>query len=180
MKVPRTNKTRQFILISLAFLVIAASGCVLPAPRQNDPAQPRDVPFVPPTLVPTALPTSAATRAVVPTSGPCVDSLSYISDVTVPDGTEVAPAASVDKRWEVENSGTCSWTRQYRLKLVAGPEMGAKPEQSLLPARSGARVVLRIQFTAPNEPGTYRSAWQAFNADGQPFGDAVYIEIVVQ
>lgn len=180
MKDPRTNKPRLFVLISITLLVFSISGCVLPVPRQTSSDLPRDVPFIAPTLVPTALPTSAATRAVLQTSGPCLDSLSYISDITVPDGTVVAPAASVDKRWEVENSGTCSWTSRYRLKLVAGPEMGAKPEQSLLPARSGARVVLRIQFTAPSEPGTYRSAWQAFNPDGQPFGDAIYIEIVVQ
>lgn len=179
MKVSKTNKPRLFVLISLAFLALTTSGCVLPAPRQSSSTAPRDFPFIPPTLVPTALPTSAATR-VVETPTPCLDSLSYLSDVTIPDGTIVAPAASVDKRWEVENSGTCNWTSRYRLKLVAGAEMGAKPEQSLLPARSGARVELRIQFTAPETPGTYRSAWQAFNPNGQPFGDAIYIEIVVE
>jgi hypothetical protein len=41
-------------------------------------------------------------------------------------------------------------------------------------------VVLRMVFTAPQEAGTYRSAWQAYDPDGGPFGDPFYIEIVVE
>jgi hypothetical protein len=54
------------------------------------------------------------------------------------------------------------------------------PEQALYPARSGTQVELRIVFTAPNEPGIYRSAWQAHDPEGQPFGDQFFIEIVVE
>ena len=77
------------------------------------------------------------------------------------------PVRPLDKRWEVENSGTCNWDERYRLQLIAGPEMGAPPEQALYPARSGTQAVIRIVFTAPAEPGTYRSAWQAYNPAGR-------------
>jgi hypothetical protein len=33
---------------------------------------------------------------------------------------------------------------------------------------------------APETPGGYRTAWQAFNAAGKAFGDVIYIDIVVQ
>jgi hypothetical protein len=110
----------------------------------------------------------------------CRDSLSFLKDVTIPDGTSVAPDSTLDKRWEVENNGNCNWGKEYRIRLVAGPELGTQKEQALYPARSGSRAVLRIVFKAPIEPGTYRSAWQAFNPAGEPFGDPFFIEIKVE
>jgi hypothetical protein len=65
------------------------------------------------------------------------------------------------------------------LKFVGGLEMGAS-EQALYPARAGTQVTLEITFTAPSEPGNYTTAWQAFGPQGEPFGDAIYMEIVVE
>jgi hypothetical protein len=109
----------------------------------------------------------------------CSDNLVYIADQTIPDGTEVSPGAALDKQWEVENQGTCNWGDNYRLKLIAGPELSAPAEQALYPARSGTRPIIRVQFTAPQEVGNYRSAWQAFTPTDDPFGDPIFIEIVV-
>ncbi len=152
----------------------------MPDPRQAaSNGQPRDFPFRPPTLIPTPKPTqNPAAEATQPAK--CVNRLTFISDVTVPDGTEVEPNASIDKRWEVENNGTCNWTSKYRLKLIAGPDLGVKPEQALVPNRAGTRGTIRLMFKAPSEAGTYRSAWQAYGPDDVPFGDPVYIEIVVK
>jgi hypothetical protein len=110
----------------------------------------------------------------------CRDSLSFLKDVTIPDGTSVAPDSTLDKRWEVENNGNCNWAAGYRIRLIAGPELSAQKEQALYPARSGSRATLRMVFKAPLEPGTYRSAWQAFNPQGEPFGDPFFIEIKVE
>jgi len=57
--------------------------------------------------------------------------------------------------------------------------MGADSEQALFPARSGNQAEVQIQFTAPQEPGLYRSAWQAADPEGKFFGDPVFIEINV-
>jgi len=111
---------------------------------------------------------------------PCTDGLAFVEDVTVPDGTVVSPGASIDKQWLVQNNGTCNWDEGYRLKLVDGPEMGAQPEQALFPARSGVQAVIRVVFTAPSEAGRYRSAWQATDPQGAPFGDLIFMEIVVE
>jgi hypothetical protein len=110
----------------------------------------------------------------------CRDSLSFLKDVTIPDGTSVAPDSTLDKRWEVENNGNCNWAVGYRIRLIAGAELSAQKEQALYPARSGSRAILRMVFKAPLEPGTYRSAWQAFNPQGEPFGDPFFIEIKVE
>jgi hypothetical protein len=138
------------------------------------------VPLTPLVAIP---PTQAATPKPVdfPTATPaCSNNLRYIADLTIPDGTVVSPGETIDKRWQVENSGTCNWDQSYRFRLTAGSDLGASNEQALFPARSGIEFPLRILFSAPQEPGTYRSAWQAIDPQGQSFGDPVFVEVVVQ
>jgi hypothetical protein len=103
-----------------------------------------------------------------------------VEDVSIPDGTIVSPNASVDKRWLVQNNGSCNWDSRYRLKFVGGLAMGATTEQALYPARAGVQATIRISFTAPSEPGTYTTAWQAVDPNGEPFGDPIFMEIVVE
>lgn len=178
------NSTRSRWMLSLV-LVFFFSACI-PVFRSEAG---QEVVFVPPTpagaLTPTETssptPTGNTATPGPPTpTPPCFDNLVFRADVTIPDGTRVQPDSTLDKRWEVENAGSCNWNETYRVRLIAGPEMSAQPEQALYPARSGSRAVLRIVFKAPAEPGTYRSAWQAFNSQGEPFGDPFFIEIVVE
>ena len=65
------------------------------------------------------------------------------------------------------------------MRLIEGPNLGAVTEQALYPALSGTQVMIQIIFTAPLEPGRYRSAWGAYGPQGDQFGDIIYIEIVV-
>lgn len=188
LKVPNSFSSIQpkpltFIFVLLLGLVSLA-GCVRSQSINSPLAQP---PYRPPTLVPTAQPTAktettaSSETASNENGGPtCVDSLTFVADATIPDGTEVDPGATVDKRWEVRNNGTCNWDRRYTMRLINGPELGAATEQALFPARSNSSATLRIVFRAPSESGKYRSAWQAFNPDEQPFGDPFFIEIIVK
>ena len=148
--------------------------------------------YRPPTLAaPVLSPSPLAPEPTVPSQAPletpiataapaCTDNLTFLEDLTIPDGMLVNPGEALDKRWQVENSGTCNWDAGYKLELLSGPPLGAASEQALYPARSGTEAVIRIQFTAPAEAGTYQSAWQAVNPGGNPFGDPIYIQIVVQ
>jgi hypothetical protein len=110
----------------------------------------------------------------------CTNNLTFLSDVTIPDGTLIPASATLDKRWQVKNSGSCNWDQGYSLKLVSGDPLGVAPTQALFPARKGSQATLRIQFTAPKDPGIYRSAWQAAGPDGQAFGDTIFIQIEVK
>lgn len=139
-------------------------------------------PYVPaPPMQSTPTPAPRAEERVMPLATPvCLDNLTYLSDASIPDGTAVAANATLDKRWEVKNSGNCNWDERYRLRLIAGPAMSAVQEQALYPARSDSNAIIRVLFQAPAEPGKYRSAWQAYNPDGQPFGDPIFIDIEVK
>lgn len=63
--------------------------------------------------------------------------------------------------------------------MIAGADFGITPKQSLYPARSNTEVIIDLLFTAPEENGTYSSAWQAFSPQDEPFGDTFFIQIVV-
>ncbi len=191
---PRNHKKYAVRFSYCVFLLVAllTTSCqettstpfIPPTALGNAATQATIVPFVSPTAIvvtiaqtpppdfsPTPLPSTA--------TPPCINSLKYLSDLTVPDGTTVKPGDSIDKQWSVENDGSCNWDTRYRLKLIDGDALGANTDQTLYPARAGTQAILEIAFTAPQQAGTYKTAWQAFDPDGQPFGDAVYMQVVV-
>ena len=139
--------------------------------------------YRPPTQAITATPVPAVTlesEVDRPTVEPaCTNTLWFFGDLTIPDGTQVSPGERLDKRWLVQNAGTCNWDERYQIRLEAGPNMGVPAEQRLFPARSGLELTIRMNFIAPEEPGTHRSAWQAYDPHGVPFGDPFFIEVVV-
>lgn len=177
----KTSKVFEhvWILLALCFFLLLTS-CTLWHPDRADPRSHSQPQFIPPTL---AASTPEGSTLVTPlpiaqTPG-CMDNLKWLSDLTIPDGSFVQRGVTLEKQWEIENNGSCHWTKEYSLRLIGGPNLGASDQQSLYPAQSGTRAVIDIIFTAPMELGTYRTAWQAYNPAGQPFGDPIFMEIVV-
>ena len=163
-----------FTIVSVGLFISACKGGNSPTPF------PSPFPHPAPTL---ELPTSAPTPLLSPeptSTSICSDNLIFISDVTIPDGTVVAPGSLLDKQWLVQNSGDCNWDSRDRLRLISGDPLGAAPEQALYPARAGTQATLRILFTAPQETGEFISEWQAFDANGISFGKSFFIKIEVQ
>jgi hypothetical protein len=170
----------SLILLSIFFLAQACAPRAAPTPFRP-PTQPP-----PPQPLPTTTPVTSfftpaptPTETITPTPGPCTNGLSYLSDVTVIDGAAFFGGAIIDKQWLVQNNGTCNWDASYKLKWVGGSLLGAAEIQPLFPARAGAQATLQIQFTAPAEPGSYESSWQAIDPDGNLFGELIFMKIVV-
>jgi hypothetical protein len=124
------------------------------------------------TPLPTILPTVDAEE--------CFNNLRFVEDITILDNSFVTFGSSIDKQWLVENSGTCHWNSEYRLKHIGGAVLDAPEEIALYPARAGTQAIIQILFTAPFTDGVYESAWQAHDPDGIAFGDPIYVRIVVQ
>jgi hypothetical protein len=168
------------IVTILWSLMTACGGTSTPFPTSAN--LPSLAPTIPPTLPPviptdTSVPTLAIlfTPTVI-----CINGLTFISDVTIPDLSIVSAGSPLDKQWLVQNSGSCNWDSSYRMRLVAGDALGASPEQALYPARAGMQANLRIIFTAPMIQGEYFSEWQAFDGQGVPFGESFFIKVIVQ
>ena len=136
-------KSGRILLISLlllAALVLSACGgrgADLPTPTPVDVnavaqqaiatfsmgltmtafAQPTATYTPPPTLTFTPFPTIAIVGTVgTPLGQPLntCDISVYTNVETIPDGTLMAPGQVFVKKWEVQNTGTCTWTATYR------------------------------------------------------------------
>ena len=123
----------------------------------------------------TATPTVVNTYTSVPPLSPVpqsrCDAASFVSDVTYPDGSNVALGSSFTKIWRLKNTGTCTWTTSYALVFVSGDRLNA-PTAIALPTSvgPGQTVDLAVNLTTPNQTGHYRGYWQLRNASNVLFG----------
>ena len=136
-------------------------------------------------------PTLVATLVSTPTINPitpmptsaeysnCSSYLSYVDDVTVPDGSVFVPGDEIVKTWLVRNDGECTWTDKFSLRFIDGSLMDASVRAALPELAPGEEGEVTVTFTAPQNQGSYYSGWQAYDAKGEPFGDDIYMEIYV-
>lgn len=128
--------------------------------------------------LPTAIATTAQS-APITSSTACLNDAIFLDDLTIPDQTIVDPGENLDKRWSVQNSGSCDWGSGYRLLHVSNDAFRTTDEIALFPASAGSLAVWQIQLGAPSEPGEHISIWQARSPEGLLFGEQVYLWVVV-
>lgn len=87
------------------------------------------------------------------------------------DDSVFLPGSSFTKIWRLRNSGTCTWTTNYRIVFVSGHQLAG---QNFTPLpneiRPGQTVDIAINFTAPIILGEYRGNWMLRNERGELFG----------
>jgi CSLREA domain-containing protein len=108
----------------------------------------------------------------------CTNDMQFVADVTIPDGTQMAPGEAFTKTWTLANTGTCDWIG-YSLVFHSDEQMGGASAVPVPATSAGANVNASVDLTAPTTPGTHRSGWTMRASDGALFGDVVYVEIVV-
>jgi len=111
----------------------------------------------------------------------------FVADVTIPDGTVVAPGARFTKTWEVQNVGTAAWEGRVLRCLdeeivvtrqgLVGEEKPLRVTDRLKPSSPsievpytppGGIVRMSVGFEAPHLPGTCVSYWKSYLPDGSP------------
>jgi hypothetical protein len=136
------------------------------------------LPQISSTLTRTITPTPGATRPVV-TIGSTCDNSAYVSDVTIPDGTVIAPGGSFTKTWNIRNTGTCDWSTAYALAFLSGSAMDGSTTKLSASVSVGDAVNVSVGMYAPMTAGTYTGYWRMQNVVGTFFGEAVFVKIVV-
>jgi hypothetical protein len=147
-----------------------------------------------PTATNTPIPTVIATIARTPTEAATATSEAACNragmgtpfDLTIPDGTQIPAGEKFVKTWRLVNSGSCKWTRLYKLVFYSQNPLGATYEH-FLPGEvlPGQAIDLSVEFTAPPQLGIYRSNWMLQAPDGSLFGLGMnadtpfYVSIVV-
>lgn len=164
--------------VTLTAMAASPTPSVPPTPTETPTPKPTNTPLITDTpAAPTNTPFVVV--PVGPTSASC-DNFLFIADVTIPDGTDVAPGESFEKTWRIQNTGPCAWTTDYMIipgwgEMMGGPYMKKIPNA----VKPGEFLDISIRLVAPNEPGRYFGAWRMANDRQTPFGIALTVVIDV-
>ena len=63
---------------------------------------------------------------------PAMDNATFISDVTIPDGTVLSPGRTFGKTWRLKNTGTTTWSSGYQLAFVGGDQLPRIPRTAAI------------------------------------------------
>jgi hypothetical protein len=113
------------------------------------------------------------------TSGGCLNS-TLISDVSIPSGTVVKAGDSFTKTWRVKNTGTCAWSRDFKITYIGGDLLGADTTKIRQVVGPGSSAEISLDMVAPGTTGTITSSWQMASDDGVQFGEVFGVSIVVK
>ena len=105
--------------------------------------------------------------------------LGFVSDVTIPDNTQMSAGKAFTKTWKVKNTGSCAWDAGFKFQNTGGEAMGATAFTLPAAVAAGQTYDISVPMTAPNKTGTLRGNWRMATAGGQVFGDEVFVVIVV-
>ena len=105
--------------------------------------------------------------------------LTFVSDVSIPDNTQMDPGETFTKTWRVRNSGSCPWDAGFKFALTGGDAMGSSTLTLPSVVTAGSQFDISVPMVAPSSNGTFRGNWRMSTSTGQFFGDEVYVVIVV-
>jgi hypothetical protein len=102
-----------------------------------------------------------------------------------PDGKIYAPGESFLKTWWLQNTGTCTWDKTFRLVYWDGDLIGGAVSYPLpVVIAPGESKEIAILLQAPATEGTYRGYWRLKSPWGYDFGvgptsQSFYVDIFV-
>jgi hypothetical protein len=142
-----------------------------------------------PTSLPTATFTSTPAGTITPLATlPNVGGIStparstcnsstYISDVTITDGTLVAPNQEFIKTWRVSNTGTCAWTTSFNIVFSSGEKMGGGSTSLTKAVAPGEQIDVSVKLKAPSTTGSFTGVWILADGSGQTFPTVLTVVI---
>jgi heat shock protein HslJ len=89
------------------------------------------------------------------------------------------PGEAFTKSWRLQNVGTCTWDPSYSLVYVGGDPMEGSYVVIHGQTPPNATYDAHVNLVAPTEGGVYQGYWQMRNADGQYFGERIWVGIQV-
>jgi hypothetical protein len=151
----------------------------VPVEQTTTPVPTSTVPTATPTLTPSATATATPTPEASPTDEFC-DSAAWVADVSVQDGTEMSPGQAFEKTWRIRNTGTCTWSEDYKIAFGYGENMNGQARALPWAVAPNEEVEVTVVFSAPLAAGQYQSYWRMVNPAGINFGEWLYVDIVVR
>ena len=83
----------------------------------------------------------------------------YVSDVTIADGTVLAPGEEFVKTWKFQNTGSCDWSEDFWIAYSNGEDMDGDDTDIDEDATAGDTASISVSLVAPDDEGTYTGYW---------------------
>jgi uncharacterized protein YkwD len=165
------NRKPIATVLLLTAMILSACGSQPPVEASTPSV---DIPTVntpttepPPPTSTTAPETTPTPERPRPTNPPdCTNSASFVSDVTIPDNTEIVGGTNFTKTWRVMNTGTCVWGPDYTLTHYSNERMGAPAVVPLGITYQGQTLDISVELTAPTSTGSHRGDFVIKNPAG--------------
>jgi len=117
-----------------------------------------------PTLAPTFTSTPEPPRPT--NTADCTNSAAFVTDVTIPDNTEIVGGETFIKTWRILNTGTCIWASDYTLSHYPDARMNPSASVPLAITYPGQTLDISVPLTAPNTLGKHRGNFVIKNPAG--------------
>jgi hypothetical protein len=141
------------------------------------------------TVPPVTKPAEPAPKPVEPKPvepKPPVGDAQTENDATYVEGRDAVPVLATmgpgqrfEQSWQIRNTGKTRWNAVYRLICVGGNRMGAPATIATPACAPGEEVRVTVPFVAPVAPGAHHSVWRMADARGEPFGERLWLVVVV-
>jgi len=119
-------------------------------------------------------------------TGRCQNKAEFIEDITCADATGMKGGQPFTKTWLLRNSGTCTWTKNYKLVFTLGDKMGGtSPTPIGREVMPGETIEISVDLVAPKNPDYYQGNWMLQDEEGILFGTGygknnfIWVSIVV-
>merc|ERR1719327_109860 len=107
----------------------------------------------------------------------------FVRDVTIFDGTQMAPSTPFTKIWRLKNTGEVAWPPGTKMLFVGGDQMTSEmmvPLSRATPVQPGEEVDVAVEMVAPPELGRYLGYWRLVGPWGRrKFGQRVWCHVQV-
>ena len=131
-----------------------------------------------PKVTATPLPPQPTSTKAPPTPTGCANFL-FIDDITIPDGMQLPVNQEFTKTWRVKNTGTCTWTSNFKLAFSYGELMGGQTVPFTTPVQTGQTVDISVKLKVPDKTGKLTGVWTLLDDKGEHFGKLLTVVINV-
>lgn len=150
-----------------------STNTAAPDPGEGEPEVTQEIPGTTVTIP------EVSTPQPTPITGG-IDQAEFWADVTIPDGTDFSPGEAFTKVWKLRNSGTNTWTPEYRLAFFNGDQMSAPAGVPISAnVQPGDTTDIAVDMVAPESSGNYLGYWKMTDPAGEYFEYPVYVQIEV-
>ncbi len=112
-------------------------------------------------------PPSPTVDPSIPTNtADCTNSALFVTDVTIPDNTNMVGGTKFTKTWRISNNGTCVWGPTYTLHHYSDESLGLLSSVPLGLTYPGQTLDISVDLTAPNTTGTHHGNYVIENPQG--------------